>query len=128
MAVIGMRSPLVRIGHKMIKSLFGNRPSIAPVALDAFISPNNYEATTSNGSYTTPFFTGSAIGGTAPYTYAWVISRGSVASPTNNKTTFTVSGNRTEVMATATLTVTDDVGAVVTETVSILIQFGNEIV
>lgn len=108
----------------MIKHLFSNNPSPAPVEFTAFISSSNLDIEVPNGSYTTPFFTGSAIGGTPPYSYLWSIDKGSVNQPNATKTNCTVSGFFEEVDAILTLTVTDDNENTTTAQTAFLIQFG----
>jgi hypothetical protein len=108
----------------MIKNTLVNNPSAAPVSLTAFISASNYEIQVSNGSYTTPFFTASAIGGVAPYTYEWSISRGAVNQPQAIKTNCTLTGFYEGASAILTLTVTDDNADTTTTQTSLLITFG----
>lgn len=107
----------------MIKNLFVSTQSLIP-DLAVFISPTFHSGRTSDGAYKTPTFTGSAVGGTAPYTFSWVIDEGQVNNPDSDKTTCTLSGNSEEVFSTLTLTVTDSSLETATATTNIAIIFG----
>jgi len=73
----------------------------------ASISPSYLVWSTTNGSYTTPFFSANVSNGVGPYTYNWEIDNGAVVDPSSEKTKFIISGYNRTIFATATLTVTD---------------------
>jgi hypothetical protein len=74
-----------------------------------------------NGPYTgivnTPIqFSGSAIGGTAPYTYAWTFGDGATSTEQNPTHAYTTPGD-----FTVTLTVTDNLGSTASDTATVTV-------
>ena len=89
------------------KGAGGYQSPPSPPDVKVSISPINFIALSSNGSYTTPFFKSTVTNGVGPFNYSWSFDSGSVTSPTNEKTRLTLSGYNSEVQGELSLTVTD---------------------
>lgn len=85
------------------------KPNDAPPSNDVKVSitPVDFVAVSSNGSYTTSNFESILSGGVGPYTYSWSFDEGNVASPTQSKTRISISGYNESVSGVLSLTVTD---------------------
>jgi len=105
------------------KSASGAIPT--PPSFSVSVSPSDYDTVTRKGSTSTPFFTASVSGGTAPFTYSWTATEGSPNTPTASTTRLTLSGYDEQVVSTLTCTVTDATLAEVSDNASIEITFGS---
>jgi hypothetical protein len=96
-----------------------------PPAFNVFVSPTDYDNSVNKGSFTTPTFTASVTGGTAPFTYGWYIDTGSLSTPSLSTTKATLSGYNITVIANLTVIVTDATMATTTNSATIMLEFGS---
>ena len=100
-----------------------------PPDVKVSITPQSFTSISTNGSYTTPFFTSSVSNGVGPFTYSWKFDSGSVLTPNDAKTRVQASGYNSQVEGVLTLTVTDagDANKTATSTVNVTIVFEDRI-
>jgi hypothetical protein len=107
-----------------------NYAATAPfVAYNAFATPLRVDVMGDSGGLTSNLLTINAVGGTAPYTYAWIKLSGddiSISSTTSEIVSFSASGSNGEKSAIYRCTVTDVPLAVSIVDVNILFLFGEQ--
>lgn len=110
------------------KGAGGFQAAPPPSDVKATITPAYLSTTTSNGSYTTPFFTASVSNGVGPFTYQWEFQEGTVLTPADIKTRLQVSGYNSDVFGVLRLTVTDtgDSNKTSEAVASVAVLFGAE--
>jgi len=100
-------------------------------AYNAFATPAGALVNGPAGSLTSNLITINAVGGSEPYSYAWIKLSGddvSISSTTNEAVTFSASGsNGDEKSATYRCTITDNLTAVVTVDVNSFFFFGTQL-
>lgn len=100
--------------------------STPSVELSVFITPGSGAYASSNGSYTTPFFTSNPTGGVEPYSYEWSSDDDDVdiLTPENDKTRVRISGYNNIKLYIITCKVTDNNGNFATANAGGSITFG----
>ena len=110
--------------QQAITSTGGGEPPTNDLSM--FITPSRGEYTSTNGSYTTPFYTANVSGGTEPYTFAWSSPELNVSllTPSDDKTRARISGYNEFQIFQVTCTVTDAESNSVSSTAVTTITFG----
>lgn len=89
------------------KTALSSNPVIPTPSYGVFITPEELQSVTSNGSYTSPSFTANVTGGVGPFEYSWSSDDLTVTSPTSEVTRIQASGFNQEKFGLLTLNVTD---------------------
>lgn len=108
------------------KGAGGYQAPTPPPDVKASISPSSLLVSSSDGSYTSPFFKAAVSNGVGPFTYSWAIDDGDMLTPGKSKSRAVVEGYRTIKTFDISLTVTDtgDGNKTATASARLVVEFG----